>query len=178
MHLDNTPDSTGPADVPPGLPTLPELGRENTYYGKVAHKAEKKGDVRTHAAYKVAQYITLGKEANNWPDKVKYFRHAIEKHAKPRPPIDDAVWAFYQQLQDWVRQEAGVEAMRTVQIEDEFFTARVNQNEARFRIVSDAARFFRDILGAGDKPNWFTDADFEKLRRYQLKWANAGSPGR
>ena len=153
------------------FPPLPELGREDTYYGKVAHKAEKKGDLHTRAAYKVAQYITLG---NNpvlpWPDKLKYFRHALEKHAKPQPPIDDEVWAFYQRLQDWVRRECGIEALRLAGIENEALSARSAAHEARFRIVSDAARFFRDLLGS-DQPDWFTAGDYEQLRKIQLRWA-------
>ena len=27
------------------LPPLPELGQDDTYYGKIAHKAEKSGDL-------------------------------------------------------------------------------------------------------------------------------------
>jgi hypothetical protein len=153
------------------LPTLPELGQENTYYGKLAHKAEKAGDKHARSAYKVAQYITLGREAPTWPEKLKYFRHALESHAKPRPPIDDAVFAFYEQLKSWVRQETAVEAMKLVQKEDEFFTERTNQREARFRIVSDAAKFFREILGAGERPDWFTETDYNRIRQYQMKWA-------
>ena len=54
----------------------------------------------------------LGREAEEWPKKLKYFQYALEKHAVPRPPIDDDVWAFYQKLQDWVRRECGAEAIR------------------------------------------------------------------
>lgn len=153
------------------LPSIPELGEENTHYGKLAHKAEKAGDLHARSVYKVAQYITLGKEAADWPEKLKYFRHALERHAKPRPPIDGPVFAFYEQLKDWVRREVAAEAFRLVRKEDEFYTERANQREPRFRIVSDAARFFREILGADDRPDWFTEADYRRLKQYQLKWA-------
>jgi hypothetical protein len=154
------------------LPTLPELGREDTYYGKVAHKAEKKGDLHTRAAYKVAQYLTLAQGAATWPDKLKYYRHAIEKHAHPKPPIDENVWAFYEQLKAWIRQEAGAEALRIARLEDHNFIDRTGKNEMRFRIVSDAAKVFRELLGAGgERPEWFNEHDYNLLRQFQLKWA-------
>src|SRR5437016_10972875 len=57
------------------FPMLPDLGEEDTYYGKIAHKAEKKGDIHKRAAYKVAQYITLAKDPPlSWPEKLKYFQ--------------------------------------------------------------------------------------------------------
>ena len=157
---------------PTPLPALPELGREDTYYGKLAHKAEKAGDLHTRAANKVAQYLTLARKKPEWPEKLKYLQYAIEKHAKPQPPIDDAVWAFYQGLQEWIRQEAGAQALVLAAKEDEFYTERTRQSEARFRIVSDAARFFRVLLGVtGDRPDWFTEGDYQQLRKLQLKWA-------
>src|SRR5437763_10919594 len=119
------------------FPQFPELGKEDTYYGKLAHKAEKKGEIHKRAAYKVAQYITLAKDPPlSWPEKLKYFRHALEKHAQPRPPIDDEVWAFYQQLQGWVRQECGAEALRLASAEDDFLAARIERKEPRFKVVS------------------------------------------
>src|SRR5256885_8257912 len=57
------------------FPEFPELGKEDTYYGKLAHKAEKKGEIHKRAAYKVAQYITLAQDPPlSWPDKIQYFR--------------------------------------------------------------------------------------------------------
>jgi hypothetical protein len=154
------------------FPQIPELGRENTYYGKVAHKAEKQGDLYTRAAYKVAQYITLAKEATNWPEKEKYLRHAIEKHAHPKPPIDDDVWAFYNQLKEWVQREAGIEARKLTAFEDESYTERVGQGEPKFRITSEAAQFFRQLLGqSGEQPEWFNEHDYRFLRLMQQKWA-------
>lgn len=153
------------------FPNLPELGREDTYYGKVAHKAEKQGDLYTRAVYKVAQYLTLAQNPSlKWPEKLKYFRHAIEKHAKPTPPIDDEVWAFYQRVQDWVRIECGAEALRLTATENQFFTERKMQHEARFRIVSDAAQFFRDVVPA-ECPGWFSAEVYDELRAIQLRWA-------
>ncbi len=153
------------------FPPLPELGEANTHYGKVAHKAEKQGDLDTRAVYKVAQYLTLARNPTlAWPEKLKYFRHALEKHAKPNPPIDEEVWAFYQTVQNWVRSECGAEALRLTSIENQFFSERLAQHEARFRIVSDAAKFFRDIVPS-ECPDWFLPEPYAELRAIQLRWA-------
>lgn len=152
------------------FPDLPRLGEENTYYGKLAHKAEKHEDVYSHSAYKVAQYITLGREAEEWPKKLKYFRYALEKHAVPKPPIDDDVWIFYQKLQDWVRRECGEEALRLAGREDEFLAERARMNEARFKLVSDAAKFFRELVPS-ECPDWYRPHDYEQLKVIQLHWA-------
>jgi hypothetical protein len=153
------------------FPSIPELGQEDTHYGKIAHKAEKSGDLYTRSVYKIAQYLTLALNPDHpWPEKLKYFRHALEKHAKPVPPIDDDVWNFYQGLEGWVRTICGAEALRLIEREDEFFVERANQHEVRFRIVSDAARFFPQFVPA-ECPEWFTAEDYEKMRSIQMKWA-------
>ena len=153
------------------FPDFPELGQEDTYYGKLAHKAEKQSDLHTRAVYKVAQYLTLAKNPSlPWLEKLKYYRHALEKHATPVPPIDDEVWAFYLKLQDWVRRECSQEARGLVATENQFYDERKKQHEARFRIVSDAAKFFRDIVPS-DCPDWFTPAIYSELRAIQLHWA-------
>src|SRR5258708_28119268 len=129
------------------FPPLPELGEEDTYYGKIAHKAEKKKQPHKRAAYKVAQYLTLAKDPPlSWPEKLEYFRYALQKHAKPRPPIDDDVWAYYQQLQAWVRQECGAEALRVASAQDDFFAEPLNQKGPAFKILTQAAQFFPPLV--------------------------------
>lgn len=154
------------------LPDVPfALGEDNTHYGKLAHKAEKNGDLHTASAFKVAQYITLGREENeDLAKKIKYFKYALEKHAHPKPPIDDEVWAFYLKLQDWIRTECGAEALRLARKEDEFLSDRVKLNELRFRLVSDAAQFYPKLVPA-DCPDHYKPEDYEQLKRLQYKWA-------
>ena len=152
------------------FPDIPKLGEENTFYGKIAHKAEKKADVYTQSAYKVAQYITLGREAEEWPKKLKYFRYALEKHAVPKPPIDDDVWAFYQKLQDWVKRETGAEAIAMASRLDNSLAARVKLNELRFKLTSEAAQFFR-VMVPEDCPDWFRPQDYNQLKVMQMHWA-------
>jgi hypothetical protein len=152
------------------FPPLPELGQEDKFYGKLAHRAEKDGDIYGVSANKVAQYITLGRDAEAWPEKLRYFRHALEKHAQPKPPINDEVWAFYQQLQDWVRRETGKQALRLVEREDEFYMERIAQHELKFRITSDAAQFFRQFH-LDEQPDWFNAEDLRKMQLIRSKWA-------
>jgi hypothetical protein len=151
------------------FPPLPELGQEDKFYGKVAHRAEKDGDVYGVSANKVAQYITLGREAETWAEKLRYFKHALEKHGQPKPPIDEQVWAYYRQLQDWVRREAGKEALRLIEREDEFYVERAGQNEPKFRITSDAASFFRQFH-LDEQPDWFAPEDLRKMQLIRSKW--------
>lgn len=173
QSLSSSSSSPPPPPPPPArraFPDLPTLGEENTHYGKIAHKAEKQRDKYTRAAYKVAQYITLGREAEDWPKKLKYFQYALEKHAVPRPPIDDDVWAFYQKLQDWVRRECGAEALRLASKEDDFLAERLKTGEPRFKVVSDAAQFFPHLVPP-ECPDYFRPKDYEQLRLLQLHWA-------
>ena len=154
------------------FPQFPELGKEDTYYGKLAHKAEKKGEIHKRAAYKVAQYITLAKDPPlSWPEKLQYFRYALEKHAKPKPPIDDAVWDYYERLKAWIRQECGAEALRVASAEDDFYAERLNnKKEPRFKITSEAAQFFPPLVPT-ECPEWFNPDDWEQLRIIQKQWA-------
>ena len=152
------------------FPDLPRLGEENTHYGKIAHHAEKNDDPYTASVYKVAQYITLGREAPDWPHKLKCFRYALKKHAMPKPPIDDDVWIFYQKLQDWIRRECGVEAIALASKQDEFLAERQKMKEPRFKLVSEAAQFFRELVPA-ECPDWFRPQDYEQLKVMQLHWA-------
>lgn len=152
------------------FPDFPKLGEENTHYGKLAHKAEKHGDVYGQAANKVAQYITLGREAPEWPKKLKYFQYALEKHAVPKPPIDDEVWAFFQKLQDWVRRECGAEAIRLASKEDDFLADRQKLGEARFKLTSEAAQFFRQLVPS-ECPDYYRPQDYKQLRLLQMYWA-------
>src|SRR5256885_4079759 len=78
--------------MPRIFPPLPEIGHPETYYAKQVHRADKRGDQHAHEAYKVGQYITLGLNPYlPWPDKLKYFRHALARHCNPPPYPDDEV---------------------------------------------------------------------------------------
>jgi len=79
--------------VPRTFPPMPEIGRPEAYYAKHVHRADKLNDLHSHEAFKVGQYITLGLNPYlSWPEKLKYFRHALNRHCNPPPyPDDDGV---------------------------------------------------------------------------------------
>ena len=160
------------APVTQNMPPLPEMGETEKVYGKRAQHAEKSGDVYGASANKVAQYVTLGLDpALDWTGKVRYFEHALKKHAAPKPPIDDQVIAFYQQLQELVKQHAGAEALKYVYQEDAVLQERKEKKEPSFKLRSDAAQFFKQFLPHGDKPDWFNNADYRELIAIRNKWA-------
>ena len=86
------------------FPPMPPIGRPESFYAKLAHEADKSGDMHGHEAAKVGQYITLALDpALAWDEKLKYFRHAIKRHCQPPLFPDDDVWMFYRTLADLVR---------------------------------------------------------------------------
>jgi hypothetical protein len=152
-------------------PEFPALGKNDEYYGRVAHHAEKEKDPYTHAAYKVAQYLTLAKAAKNWTQKIRCYRHALEKHAVPHGAVDPSSAGFFEKLQDWVRRECGEDALRLASEEDEFYAQRLlAHKEPRFKIVNEAAHFFPPMVPE-TCPMWFFKEDYEALRLLQLQWA-------
>jgi len=154
------------------LPPLPEIGRPESYYAKLVHRADKAGDVHAHEAAKVGQYITLALDPHlTWEEKLKYFKHALKRHCVPPPYPDDDVWMFYQQLADLVRQYAGQEALRLASLEDDLYAARLSMGQAREKIEDDAEHFFLRLLGTGDTcPDWFNETDWSQLKLIRDQW--------
>jgi hypothetical protein len=154
------------------FPPLPEMGQPESYYGRLAKQADKAGDIHARAANKVAQYIAsaLAPELP-WDQKLRYFEHAIKKHAVPPPPLDDQVWNYYQQLQDLVRTHAGQEALRLANAQNDAFTARNDAGEPKYKIRTDAAAFFRQFIHSEECPVWFHLWDFNALRALRNRWA-------
>jgi hypothetical protein len=152
------------------FPELPPLGHDEKYYGRIAHHAEKERDAYVHAAYKVAQYLTLAKEAIGWSHKLRCYRHALEKHAVPHGSADAHAMKFYHKLQDWVRKECGATALKIASEEDDFYAERLRQKEPRFKIVNEAAHFFPAMV-PDTCPAWYFPEDYEALRLLQMQWA-------
>jgi hypothetical protein len=152
------------------FPELPALGKEDTYYGRIARHAEKEKDPYTQAAYKVAQYLTLAQSAKTWTQKIRCYRHALEKHAVPQTAVDLSSVRFFEKLQDWVRRECGTDALRLASEEDDFYAQRLAHKEPRFKIVNEAAHFFPPMVPESC-PMWFFKDDYEALRLLQLQWA-------
>jgi hypothetical protein len=100
------------------LPSMPDIGYSEARYAHRARRAEREGNHHDHEANKCAQYITLalGRDLT-WPQKLKYFRHALARHCVPPAYPDEATWMFYRSLADLVRQYAGREALYKARVE-------------------------------------------------------------
>jgi hypothetical protein len=154
------------------FPSMPEIGRPESYYAQNVHQADRVGDVHAHEAYKVGQYVTLAMDPHlSWEEKVKYFKHALKRHCVPPPYPDDDVWMFYQQLADLVRQYAGQEALRLASLEDDLYAARVSMGQDREKIDDEAETFFGKLLGSADScPEWFNEPDWAQLKLIRDQW--------
>ncbi len=158
---------------PRAFPPLPEIGRPESYYAKLGHRADKAGDVHGHEVAKVGQYVSLALDPHlSWDDKLKYFRHALKRHCVPPPFPDDDVWMFYRQLADVVRRYAGQEALRIASTEDDMYAARISMGQSREKIVEDAEAFFPRFFGGGLEqcPDWFNEEDWEQLKLIRKQW--------
>jgi hypothetical protein len=150
---------------------MPEIGRPETYYAKMVHRADKAGDTFAHEAYKVAQYITLAMDPHLvWEQKLKYLSHAIKRHCSPPPFPDDEVWMFYRQLADLVRQYAGQEALRIASTEDDLYAARLSMGQLREKIADDAEVFFCRLITTDAPPAWFNEDDYRQLKMIRDQW--------
>jgi hypothetical protein len=153
------------------FPPMPPIGRPESFYSKLAHEADKTGDMHAHEAAKVGQYITLALDpALVWDDKVKYFRHAIKRHCQPPLFPDDDVWMFYKNLSDLVRQHCGAEALRLMSREDDLYAARLSMGQERSMLENEAEEFFGKIMGGEEKPDWFMETDWEQMRLIRDQW--------
>ena len=155
------------------LPPMPEIGRPESYYAKLAHRADKAGDTHAHEVAKVGQYVSLGLDPHlSWDEKLKYFRHALKRHCMPPPFPDDEIWMFYRQLADVVRRVAGQEALRIASTEDDMYAARISMGQAREKILDDADAFFSRLFATGGEqcPEWFNLEDWEQLILIRNQW--------
>ena len=156
--------------MPRIFPPLPEIGHPETYYAKQVHRADKRGDQHAHEAYKVGQYVTLGLNPYlPWPDKLKYFRHALKRHCVPPPLPDDDVWMFYRGLADLVRKYAGQEALRLASTEDDLYAARLGMGQTREKIEDEAESFFAKLV-PHELPEWFNEEDYGQLKLIRDQW--------
>jgi hypothetical protein len=136
------------------------------------HKADEAGDMHSHEANKVAQYITLGLDPDlRWTDKLRYFTHAIKRHCIPPALPDDEVWMFYRSLADMVRTYAGQEALRLASTEDDQYASRLAAGTSREQIEEDAEAFFLNLMGNSTEcPDHFHDDDWHQLKLIRDQW--------
>lgn len=159
------------------LPPLPEIGHPESYYAREGLAAEKRGDIHSKEAFKVAQYITLALDPTlKWPQKVRYFEHALRRHCNPPHLPSDEVWSFYRDLAHLIREHAGREALRIASEEDDDYAERISlMGSTRERIAPDAEAFFAKIIENTDlRPDYFTQEDWEQLNMIRNQWV--GNP--
>ena len=146
-------------------PAAPRMGRPESYYSTAARRAKEQGDTFSHASAKVGQYVTLASHRLlAWPEKLKYYQHALSKHCTPPPFPDDETWMFYQGLADTLRRHAGEEALRLASREDDGYAMRLDMGEDREDICDDAALFFLSLIPEPGKcPAWFSEEDYRSL---------------
>jgi len=156
----------------PPLPPLPEIGHPESYYAKRVHLADKMGDLHTHEAYKVGQYVTLALDPSlSWDQKLRYFQHAIKRHCVPPPLPDEAIWMFYHSLSNLVREHCGAEALRIASEEDELYVKRLKLGVNRETIEDEAELFFLRMLGFVDHcPIHFNEEDWAQLKVLRDQW--------
>lgn len=162
------------------IPPMPELGHTEAYYREVARAADRMHHIHAREAAKVGQYVTLGTTEDTDPaTKMKYFHHALRRHCVPPPVSDDMVESFYERLADFVRDQAGREALRIASMEDDRYAMRLRDGEPRPKIVFEARRFFDKLMGSQDWcPEIFKEEDWEQLCLIRRQWLDEeASPG-
>ena len=169
MALSITP--AGSRGTPP-LPAIPPVGRPESWYARQVHLADRAGDLHTHEAYKVGQYVTLGIDpALTWPKRLRYFDHALRRHCRPPPLPSEAVWVFYRDLADLVRTHCGEQALFLASAIDDCYAERCRRGEPRELVAADAERFFTELLPTGDcKPEHFNEVDWAQLMLIRGQW--------
>jgi hypothetical protein len=152
---------------------MPELGHDEAHYRRLGKEAEQMHQVHARAAAKVGQYVTLGQQEDTDPaSKMKFFRHALDKHCMTPPISDVAVEGFYERLGDFVRLHAGREALRVASMEDDRYAMRERNGEPRGKIVAEARVFFEKLLGPDSlRCDLFNDDDWEQLKLIRHQWA-------
>jgi hypothetical protein len=154
------------------FPPMPAIGKPESYYADLIHKADLDGNTYAHEAAKVGQYITLALNPTlDWPAKLRFFQHSLNRHCALPPSPDKEVSAFYHKLCELICNYAGQEALRMASAEDDIYATRLGLGANREEIESEAEEFFSHLIGAGEKrPAWFNEYDWMQLRLIRDQW--------
>lgn len=156
---------------PKVLPPMPEIGHPEGYYVRGANEADRKGHLLLRESYKVGQYITLALSSRIcWEKKLRYFTHALERHATPPKILDDETWSFYTDLQNLIRDYAGEEALRLACAEDDRYATMEALGKCRNEIEEHAELFFNKIICTEECPPYFHDDDYRQLKILRDQW--------
>jgi len=151
-------------------PPLPPIGEPEQFYVKMVRNADHERDALARDAFKVGQYITLGLNPTfPWEEKLRYFRHALERHCKPPPFPDDDVWLFYRELANLVRIHAGRDALKIASHHDDIYAQHAARGTPRAQIEAHAEALFVKLIPA-DRPDWFKEEDYNWLKLIRDQW--------
>jgi len=151
-------------------PPLPPIGEPERFYVSMVKRADKVCDSLARDAYKVGQYVTLGMNPQlGWDEKLRYFRHALERHCKPPPCPDDDVWLFYREMANLVREHAGREALKIASYHDDVYAQHAARGTPRSQIEAHAEALFVKLIPA-ERPDWFKEEDYNWLKLIRDQW--------
>lgn len=147
------------------LPGMPPVGQHESWYAKRIHFADQEKDSHRHESLKVAQYVSLALDGGlSWPQKQRYFEHALHRHCTPPLSASPSVLTFYEKLRDLVKKHAGEEAIRMASRADDQFAQRIAGGESREDVARAAVPFFQHIVGDTHRtPDWYTFEDWHQL---------------
>jgi hypothetical protein len=156
----------------PRMPPLPQIGLPESFYALHGLNCERIGDIHGREAFKVGQYLTLACQPSlSWDEKLRYYRHALQRHCVPPPVPAEDVWIFYRDLANLVRKYAGEEALRLAMVEDGRYVQLVEEGLERVQIARQAPDFFRRfITDENQLPLWFMHEDYEQLKVVRNNW--------
>jgi hypothetical protein len=171
-HSDDVPARNAAHSFGPAIPRIPPVGLDPHVYDKMARDAEKVGDHHAHEAAKVCMYITLGMDPHlSWSEKLRYFKHALNRHCNPPTIPTQSELDFYGELAVLVRKHCGNEALKRASKEDDFYAARLAMGQTREQIEDDAEVFFEPLLGhATTCPIYYTEEDWQTLKMIRDQW--------
>ena len=156
----------------PRLPPLPEIGQDEHVYANLARLADERADREARDAAKVGLYVSLAiHRPMSWDQKLRHFRHALEKHCRVSRNSSVRVWNYYHALAHLVREHCGQEALRLASRKDDVYAARVAMGISREEIERGARTFFRELIGEGiDCPEHMLPDDFIMIRMIRDQW--------
>lgn len=156
----------------PRLPPLPDIGQDEHVYANLARIAEERADRTARDAAKVGLYVSLAiHRPMKWAEKLRHFRHALDKHCHVSRTSSVRVWNFYHSLAHLVKEHCGQEALRLASLKDDVYAARVAIGVSRDEIESSARKFFHELIGEGiDCPEHMLPDDFVMIRMIRDQW--------
>ncbi len=160
-------------DGKPRVPKMPRIGLPEKVYLQAAKEAEARGDDLTVEAAKVGQYVSLALRDLDapWSTKLKYFRHALKRHARPPEHADDVTKQWFGKLAHHARAYAGAEALRLAAEQDDCFEARQSMGQSEDNIADDAESFFDAVCPHCDTcPPIYNPEDWEQLKSLRDRW--------